>query len=81
MAGDLAEFVVANRIDKSAKLVNGTDREILELLPDLREFERQPCFTDEFREMVANISSWNGLPEHRWSAPDGPSRSGRRVTA
>ena len=70
-ASDLNELIIATRIDDAAGLAKAMDRDILDLLPDLGDFVRQPCFSDEFREMVANIATWHGIPEHRWNAPDG----------
>lgn len=69
-ASDLVELAIANRIDGCAELASQMDHDLLDLLPDLPYFLRQPCFSNEFRDMVANIATWHGIPEHRWSAPD-----------
>jgi hypothetical protein len=65
-ASDLAEFVLVNRLDESAQLAKRGDRDLLDLLPDLPTFVRQPCFSDEFRHLVSNLSTWHGIPESRW---------------
>ena len=66
MATDLAEFVIANRIDECAKLALQTGLSLLDLLPELPDFVQQPCFSAEFREMMGNIAVWHGLPEPCW---------------
>lgn len=65
MASDLAEVVISARIDESAKLASQAEEDLLDLLPDLPDFVCQPCFSDEFRVMVANIATWHGIPAHR----------------
>jgi hypothetical protein len=67
---DLVEFAIANRIDGCADLASAMDQDLLDLLPDLPDLVRQPCFSGEFRDMVAHILTWHGIPEHRWSAPE-----------
>ncbi len=70
LASDLVEFAIANRIDASAELAGAMDQELLDLLPDLPDLVRQPCFSDEFRDVVAHIVTWHGIPDHRWSVPE-----------
>lgn len=81
MASDLAEFVIASRIDESARLAREQGRDLVELLPDLAEFVEQPCFSDELRGMVANILTWHGLSEHLWGAPGVEPARERRPSA
>lgn len=81
MATGLAEFAIASRIDECAGLATGTGQDLLEILPDLQDFVRQPCFSDEFRDMVANVATWHGIPEHRWHAPDSRGAPVRRLRA
>ena len=81
VATDLVEFAIASRIDECAGLAEEMDQDLLDLLPDLPYFVRQPCFSDEFREMVAHIATWHGVPEHRWSVSDVQAGLGRRATA
>ena len=69
-ASDLVEFAVANRIDGCAELAGSMDQDLLDLLPDLPELVSQPCFSREFREMVATVASWHGIPDHRWSVTE-----------
>ena len=80
MATGLAEFAIASRIDECAGLATGTGQDLLEILPDLQDFVRQPCFSDEFRDIVVNIATWHGIPEHRWHALDSHAVSGRRLS-
>ncbi len=75
-----AEFLAASRIDECAGLATGTGHDLLEFLPDLQDFVRQPCFSDEFRDMVANVATWHGIPEHRWHAPDSRGAPAPRVS-
>ena len=70
MASDLVEFAIASRIDECGNLAGEMDHDLLDLLPDLPAFVRQPCFSDEFRDMVLHIATWHGIPEHRWSAAE-----------
>jgi hypothetical protein len=70
MASDLVEFAIASRIDECGNLAGEMDQDLLDLLPDLPAFVRQPCFSDEFRDMVLHIATWHGVPEHRWSAAE-----------
>ena len=70
MANGRAEFAIASRIDECAGLATGTGQDLFEILPDLQDLVRQPCFSDEFRDMVLNIAIWHGIPQHRWHAPD-----------
>ena len=65
-----AIFAIASRIDECAGLATGTGQDLLEVLPDLLDLVRQPCFSDKFRDMVVNIAARHGIPEHRWHAPD-----------
>ncbi len=81
MASELAEFAIASRISECANLARAMEQDVLDLLPDLPDLMRQPCFSDAFREMVADIAAWHGLPEHRWTAPIGQEGSARRLTA
>ena len=81
MATGLAEFAIASRIDECAGLATGTGRDLLEILPDLQDFVRQPCFSDEFRDMVASIATWHGILQHRWHALDSRGAPARRVSA
>ncbi len=77
-ASDLVEFAIANRIDGCAELAGALDQDLLDLLPDLPELVAQPCFSPEFREMVATIATWHGIPDHCWSLPEAqPNPSGR----
>ena len=45
-------------------------RDLHAVLPDLEDLVRQPCFSGEFREMVANTVSWDEMIEERWAASD-----------
>jgi hypothetical protein len=69
-ASDLVEFAIASRIDECGNLAGEMDQDLLDLLPDLPAFVRQPCFSEEFRDMVLHIATWHGIPEHRWSAAE-----------
>ena len=80
-ASDLTELMLANRLEEIAALARKIGQDILQLLPDLPDLVRQPCFSDEFREMVAKVATWHGLPEHRWNVPDGHARGLRAVNA
>jgi hypothetical protein len=81
MASDLVELVIANRIDGCAELASQMDHDVMDLLPDLPYFVRQACFSPEFRGMVAEIATWHGIPEHRWSVPEVDDYVSDRVTA
>ncbi len=70
MASELAEFSIASRISECANLAREMDQDLLDLLPDLPDLVGQPCFSDGFRDTVAHIATWHGIPEHRWSAPE-----------
>jgi hypothetical protein len=70
LASDLVELLIANRIDGCAELARQMDHDLLDLLPDLPYFVRQACFSPEFRDMVADISAWHGIPEQRWMVPE-----------
>ncbi len=69
-ASELAEMVIADRIYESRKLLTRIGRDLHEVLPDLEALVRQPCFSDEFREMVANTASWDEMIEERWASSD-----------
>ena len=69
-ASDLAEFVISGRIEESAKLALRTGMPLLDLLPELPDYVQQPCFSEEFRGMIADIATAHGSPEHRWSKLD-----------
>jgi hypothetical protein len=80
MVSDLVEFAIASRIDECGNLAAEMEQDLLDLLPDLPEFVRQPCFSDEFRDMILHIATWHGIPEHRWAAAEAlTGRSGRAV--
>lgn len=81
MASDLVELVIANRIDGCAALAGQMDHDVMDLLPDLPYFVRQPCFSHEFRDMVAHIGIWHGIPEQRWAVPEVNGYVSDRVTA
>ena len=72
-ASDLVELVIASRIDECANLASELQQDLLDLLPDLPEFVQQPCFSDEFRDIVAQIAIQHRIPEHHWSALKAPS--------
>jgi hypothetical protein len=80
-ASDLVEFAIATRIDGCAELARKMDHELLDLLPDLPYFVRQPRFSDEFRDLVARIATSHGIPDHRWSVPEGRANTAGRATA
>jgi hypothetical protein len=80
-ASDLAEFVIAGRIEDSAKLALQTGLSLLEVLPDLPDYVQQPCFSDEFRDMAVTIAIQDGNPEHRWSRSDGAAGVSRSAGA
>jgi hypothetical protein len=69
-ASDFVELAVAHRIDGSAELASAMEQDLLDILPDLPDLIRQPCFSAEFRDTVAHIATWHAIPEHRWSASD-----------
>ena len=69
-ASDLAEFVISGRIEESAKLALRTGMPILELLPELQDYVQQPCFSEEFRGIIADIATSHGSPEHHWGMLD-----------
>jgi len=70
MASDLAEMVIADRIYESRKLLARSGRELDQVLPDLAGFVRQPCFSAEFRDMVANTVNWDEMIAERWTASE-----------
>ncbi len=70
MASELGEMVIADRIYESRKLLARSGRELDQVLPDLADLVRQPCFSAEFRAMVANTASWNEMLEERWSSSE-----------
>ena len=70
MASDLAEMVIADRIYESRKLLARSGRELDQVLPDLAGLVRQPCFSAEFRDMVANTASWDEMLEERWTSSE-----------
>ncbi len=69
-ASELAEMVIADRVYESRKLLAGSNRDIHAILPDLASLVQQPCFSDGFREMVANTVSWDDLVEERCASSD-----------
>ena len=81
MASNLVEFAIANRIDGCAALAGQMDHDVMDLLPDLPYFVRQTCFSHEFRDMVAHIAIWHGIPEQRWNVPEVNDYVSDRVTA
>ncbi|HVG48753.1 MAG TPA: hypothetical protein VM899_11530 [Rubellimicrobium sp.] len=70
MASELGEMVIADRIYESRRLLTRTGRDLHTVLPDLADLVRQSCFSDEFRDMVANTVSWDELIEERWASSD-----------
>jgi len=74
-ASDLVELAIAHRIDGCAELAGQMNHDVMDLLPDLPNFVRQACFSNEFRDMVTHIATWHGIPTHRWSAPDAHAES------
>lgn len=70
MASELAEMMVADRIYESRKILARSGRSISEVLPDLPELVAQPCFSRDFRAMVANTVSWDEMIEARSAAPE-----------
>lgn len=70
MASELAEMVIGDRIYESRKLLTRSGRDLHKVLPDLACLVRQPCFSGEFREMVANTVSWGDMIEERWASSD-----------
>jgi hypothetical protein len=70
MASELAEMAIADRIYESRKILARSGRDLHAVLPDLEDLVRQPCFSGEFREMVANTVSWDEMIEERWAASD-----------
>lgn len=68
MASELAEMVIADRIYESRKLLARSGRNLLTVLPDLAVLVGQPCFSAEFRAMVATTASWNEMVEERWAS-------------
>ena len=70
MASELAEMVIADRIYESRKMLARSGRDLQEILPDLDALVGQPCFSEEFREMVANTVNWDTMIEERWASSD-----------
>ena len=70
MASELAEMVIADRIYESRKLLAKRGRDLQEVLSDLAGLVRQPCFSDEFREMVANTENWHDMVGSRAASSD-----------
>jgi hypothetical protein len=81
MTSNLVELVIANRIDGCAELAGQMDHDVTDLLPDLPYFVRQPCFSPELRDMVAEIAAWHGIPEHRWNTLEVDDYVSDRVSA
>ena len=80
-ASELAEFAIATRISECANLAREMKQDLLDLLPDLPDLVRQPCFSAEFRDLVAHIATWHGIPEHRWSGQEVRTGVSGRATA
>jgi hypothetical protein len=70
MASELAEMVIADRIYESRKLLARSGRDIHTILPDLSGLVQQPCFSSDFREMVANTVGWDEMIEERSASSD-----------
>ena len=70
VASELAEMEIADRIYESRKLLARHGGDAQEVMSDLAEFVRQPCFSDEFRQMVANTLSWHEMVESRVASAD-----------
>ena len=70
LASELAEMVIADRIYESSKLLIRSGRHLHEILPDLASLVQQPCFSREFREMVANTVNWDEMIEKRCASSD-----------
>lgn len=70
MASELAEMVIADRIYESRKLLGRSGRDLQKLLPDLASLMQQPCFSSDFRDMVANTVSWDEMIEERIASSD-----------
>lgn len=81
MATDLAEFVISCRIDECARLAGQAGLSLPDLLPDLPTYLMQSCFSDELRDLVANVTTWHGISEHLWGAPDSGAVTPRRASA
>jgi hypothetical protein len=69
-ASELGEMVITDRIYESRRLLARSGRGLHEVLPDLADLVRQPCFSDEFREMVANTVSWDEIIAERGASSD-----------
>ena len=67
---ELAEMVIADRIYESRKILARGRRDLQAVLPDLQALMGQPCFSDEFRDMVANTVSWDEMIDERWAGSD-----------
>jgi hypothetical protein len=70
MASELAEMVIADRIYESRKILARSGRKLPEVLPDLAVLVAQPCFSRDFRAMVANTISWDQMLEERWAVSE-----------
>ena len=70
VASELAEMVIADRIYESRKLLARSGRDLHKLLPDLESLISQPCFSSDFRDMVANTVSWGEMIEERSASSD-----------
>ena len=70
MASELAEMQIADRIYESRKLLARHGGDPQEVMSDLAGFVRQPCFSDEFRQMIANTLSWHEMVESRVPSAD-----------
>lgn len=64
----LAELALAHRLEEIAALARGIGQNPLQVLPDLPDLVREPCFSIEFRDMVARIARWRVRPDHGWRA-------------
>lgn len=69
-ASELAEMVIADRIYECRRILERSGRDLRRVLPDLDALVSQPCFSDEFREMVANTVPWDEMIEARLSSSD-----------
>lgn len=67
-ASELAEMIIADRIYECRVLLARSGRRISEVLPDLPELVARPCFSRDFRAMVANTVSWEDMVEARSAA-------------
>jgi hypothetical protein len=69
-ASELAEMVIADRIYESRKILRLSGRSLQEVLPGLGRLVSQPCFSDEFRDMVANTTSWTEMIDQRMGSSE-----------